>query len=123
MIQLINISLSHFNNMLVYLRFQYFKNSLLTTKKTQNSKLTTQNSKLKTQNSVLTTQNSQLKTHNSKLTTQNPKLKTQNSKLKTSKKYLRLRSDTALETKMLYKTKSLNRNGKAFINIFDYLLF
>ena len=123
MIQLINISLSHFNNMLVYLRFQYFKNSLLTTKKTQNSKLTTQNSKLSTHNSKLKTQNPKLKTQYSKLKTQNSQLKTQNSKLKTSKKYLRLRSDTALETKMLYKTKSLNRNGKAFINIFDYLLF
>jgi hypothetical protein len=74
MIQLINISLSHFKNMLVYLRFQYFKNSLLTTKKTQNSKLSTHNSKPKTQNS-------KPKTQYSKLTTQNPKPKTQNSKL------------------------------------------
>ena len=65
MIQLINVSLSHFNNMWVYLRFQYLK------------KLITHHQK----NSQLTTQNSQLSTQNPKLTTQNPKLTTQNPKL------------------------------------------
>ena len=76
MIQLINISLSHFNNMLVYLRFQYLKK--LITHHQKNSQIKTQYSKLKTQNPKLSTQNPKLSTQNPKLKTQNPKLTTQN---------------------------------------------